>query len=208
MSFDIKFSDDLTLNIRDCPHLLIVGKGDNRSKFAEQLEKKIDSVFETIEILDNDKYFSTDFKSIGVDICFGDYNYTTAEKRLNERYELLATFNCNNIEQYNEHFKYEGMYYLVALTSWLKGDAIDSLKQILMKGRAVGIHVIVFADSVADFGDNTDLLDYFFVKLVYSAKNAKESKLLTGYAGAEKLKDDEFMLSELGKQPVIYKSKL
>ena len=48
MSFDIKFSDDLTLNIRDCPHLLIVGKGDNRSKFAEQLEKKIDSVFETI----------------------------------------------------------------------------------------------------------------------------------------------------------------
>lgn len=195
MHFDIEFSKDLTLNIRKCPHLLIIGKGDQYSKFAEQLEQQI-------EFVDTENISSAD---IWVHRCLT--GYSEEEQQMNERYVLLSAFDCNNIEQYNDRFKHENMTSYAMFASPIKDKVnIDALKQILMKGRAVGIYVIMFADSVAEFGDDADLLDMFPVKLVYKVNNAEESILLTGCAGAENLKDNEFMLCELGKQPVVYKS--
>ena len=70
----------------------------------------------------------------------------------------------------------------------------------------MGIHVIMFVGGVEELAKYDDLLDMFAVKLLYKVKTVKESVLLTGYKGAENLTNGEFMLSELGKQPVIYKN--
>ena len=194
MPFDIKLCKELSLDIRQCPHLLIVGKGDQYSEFAEQLEQQI-------EFVDTDNVCPAD---IWVHHCLTGYR--EEEQQMDERYLLLSTFNFNNINQFNDKFKHENMTSHAMFTNPINDkENINALKQILMKGRAVGMHVILFADSVAEFGDNSDLLDMFPVKLVYKVNNTDESILLTGCAGAENLKDNEFMLCELGKKPIIYR---
>ncbi len=194
MLFNIEFSKGLTLDIRQCPHLLITGKGDQYSEFADNIQERCNHVKDLRQEL---CYYSWWDDTDGDNNCF--------EEMLKERYYLLNVTNLANIEQYNQKFKFDQWFYniILASPSILKHDAS---RQVLMKGRAVGMHIIMFADSVDEFGDNTDLLDMFPIKLVYKVNNAEESILLTGCAGAENLKDDEFMLCELGKQPVIYKN--
>ena len=195
MPFEIQFSKDLTLDIRQCPHLLIIGKGDKESNFANAIQEQCcpldSSGCEPGYYVDHDWWYDTDRENAWF------------MEMLEERYFLLNATNLANIEQYNQKFKLEDWFYriLLASPSILKHDAS---RQVLMKGRAVGMYVIMFADSVAEFGDNTDLLDMFPVKLVYKVNNADESLLVTGYVGAEKLKDNKFMLCELGKQPLFY----
>lgn len=194
MLLNIDFSKDLTLDIRKCPHLLIIGKGDQYSEFADNIQERYNHV-----------------KDLKQELCCYNWWDNTDEdnndfnEMLEERYNLLSMTDLTNIEQYNQKFKFDYWFYhiLLASPSILKHNAS---KQVLMKGRAVGMHMIMFADSVAEFGDDADLLDMFPVKLVYKVNNAEESILLTGCAGAENLKDNEFMLCELGKQPVVYKS--
>lgn len=196
MPFDIQLSKDLTLDIRKCPHLLIIGKGDNWAEFSKDIEKSLSSV---------DKANSSE-TFVYVLRCLNGITKRDKEV-LDERYELLSALDCCNIEQFNKRFKHESLMYEVLFVSPAKTKYNDDLlKEVLMKGRAVGIHVVMFADSMDDFEKNIDLLDMFTVKLVYKVKTEKESINLTGYKGAEKLKGDEFMLCELGKQPVIYKA--
>lgn len=214
MPFKIKFHKDLTLNIRDCPHLLIIGNGDNHSEFAKRIGQMVncdDELWFAFEDFDAELCNGKQFDSINwvggvVSVDLGDYKLWA--DKIDQRYEILHALSCDNIEQYNERFYHNKDRYFFVLTKLeqpLAEQNVNYLQQILMKGRAVGVHIIMFADKVAEFGDNTDLLDMFPVKLVYKVKNKKESTLLTGCAGAEKLKDNEFMLCEIGKRPVIYK---
>lgn len=206
MAFEIKLSKDLTIDIRRCPHLLIVGKGDNNSNFAEQLEMQIDTFH---EVINKDISDTCNTECIGVDFCLDGCFCEHKEQLMNERYELLFALNFNNIEQFNEHFKYEDMRYHVLFASLpTQKQTTFSLKQILMKGRGVGIYVVMFINDITDLGDNVDLLDMFPAKVIYKANDTDESVLLTGYKGAESLRDNEFMFCELGKQPVIYESEL
>ena len=196
MPFDIQLSKDLTLDIRKCPHLLIVGKGDNWANFSKDIEKRLSSV-------DN----QTSLRNFVYILRCLDGITARDKEVLNERYELLSALDCCNIEQFNKRFKYESLMYEVLFVAPAKTKYnYDLLKEVLMKGRAVGMHVVMFVDSINDFENNIDLLDMFTVKLVYKAKTGEESIKLTGYKGAEKLKGDEFLLCELGKQPVIYKA--
>lgn len=194
MPFDIKFSKDLTIDIRKCPHLLIVGHGNVHSKFAESIRKQINSLT---------KVNFTPGYSVDHDWWTGmDSDNKWFMEMLEERYALLSATKLKNIEQYNERFKYEDWFYRIILASpsILKHD---TSKQVLMKGRAVGLHIIMFTNSMKGFESDVDL---FPVKIVYKTRTAKESVLLTGQKGAEKLKNDEFMFCELGKKPVIYQN--
>lgn len=199
MPFKIKFSKDLTLDIRDSPHLLIVGKGNNKSAFAEQIKDEISRLY------DRNKRISGEF----VNHDWWTDNYYENKRFyevLEERYSLLSALNFTNIKQYNAKFKHEDWIYRIILAdpSILNHE---TAMHVLMKGRAVGMHIIMFASNVTKLTQHRDLLDLFPIKLVYKTRNVDESILLTGKAGAEKLKNNEFMLCELGKQPVIYKNR-
>ena len=185
MTIKIRFGKDLTLDIRKCQHLLIIGKGGRGSEFATQIKRQ----------------FVAD--CCGTDCNLVSFN-ESKERQLSKRYKQLCDLNADNIEQFNKHVGKNKMKFciMVAGTS-TKEQMNNALKQILVKGRAVGMHIIMFANNISRL--DADLLDLFLVKLVYRVKNADESILLTGYSSAENLKDSEFMLAELGKRPVIYK---
>lgn len=223
MPFNMQFSKDLTIDIRKCPHLLIVGVGDVHSKFANTIGKMINADDYLASIFE--KTYNTKFVDAvwtDNDIDFDDYNwvggivnfdtgnnYKFWNDKMDERYQIYSALGCNNIEQYNDMFKHEQERYCFVLTTLEQSpteENINYLRQILMRGRAVGIHVIMFVDGVEELAKYDDLLDMFAVKLLYKVKTVKESVLLTGYKGAENLTNGEFMLSELGKQPVIYKN--
>lgn len=197
MPFKLRISKELSLNIRKCPHLLIIGKGNSWGDFAKQINRQLDLLYN----------HQPHTQVISVSPIL-DIDYCKREKdTMDERYELLSAFKFKNIEQFNSKFKNETLTYHVLFADFLgKKRKTDDLKQILMKGRAVGFHVIMFADSVK--GIDKDLLNMFPVKLVYKVKNDEESMLLTGKKIAKKLKKDEFVLAELGKTPVIYENKI
>lgn len=199
MSFKIQISKELSLDIRKCAHLLIFGNGNDWSDFAKRIERQIDYVYQCEQ--------KANEQAIFVFHCLGGCLCEREKQQLDERYELLSAFNFSNIEQFNRKFCCESLYYHVIFANLsAKKQKIDDLKQILMKGRAVGMCVIMFVDSVKVI--DKDLIDMFPVKLVYKVKTEKESVLLTGGKIAKNLKKNEFVIAELGKKAVIYENNL
>ena len=202
MPLNIKINDNLSINLHKNPHLLIYGLGHCRSKNSDELK---DNLYYT----EQDKRYSPEvLKEV---MAVNTYWYKWAnvnneiEERLNERYELFNATNVNDIEEFNMQYKQERMKYVVVfvtLPTSLKN--VDSLQQILMKGRAAGIHIIMLVDDLWRIQKDETLLDMFTTKIVYRTKNADESVLLTGESGAELLNNSAVMLSELGKKPVVY----
>ena len=196
MPFNVNFGKKLTVDIRECPHLLIVGKGNNGAGFAQDIEDDLSSIGKT-------RYARESFVCVSRCLNGIDKQY---KEVIDERYEMLSALNCDNIEQFNKRFRHESLMYEILLVSPTNAKQKNKwLKEVLMKGRSVGVHVIMFADSVKDLAKDADLLNMLPVKVVYKTKTAEESVLLTGDRGAEKLKAEEFMFVELGKKPMIFK---
>ena len=131
MPFNMQFSKDLTIDIRKCPHLLIVGASDMHSKVANTIGKMINtddylaSVFEKtyntkfIDAVwtDNDIDFD-DYNWVGGMVNFDTgNNYKFWNDKMDERYQIYSALGCNNIEQYNDMFKHEQERYCFVLTT-------------------------------------------------------------------------------------------
>ena len=196
MTLNIRINKELKLDIRKCRHILIIGQGDNESCFAEQIKHDI----ENYKNRKKHAWISVVRWSGG---CRRRLHNTT--DLLTDRYIILKSVELPNIKMFNEMFIMEKFRYYIHLAEPnIILEEADDLDLVLTKGAAVGMHVIMFANSITECRGY--LLDTFPVKLVYKVNGVDESILLTGCAGAEKLKDNEFMLCEIGKQPVIYKN--
>lgn len=203
MTLDIKISNNLSIDFDKHPHLLIYGREssfgqDNYDQFKNNIFYTEQGTIYAPCILDRVVSIHAYYK--------WPNECDELEQRLDERYQLFNALNVKNITEFNKQFKVERMKYVVAFVTFPTSvKNIDLLKQILQKGRAAGIIMIMFISDLWCV-QRYNVLDMFTTKIIFGTKTEEESILLTGCGGAENLKDDEFMLAELGKQPVIYKN--
>jgi len=123
--------------------------------------------------------------------------YTMVEcihKQINERYDLLSANDCRNISEYNNtHTKKLNHIVYLAVgypdSTYLEYKKIDKyLSEVLMLGRAVGIHLICIIDDTSNMSDAVYL--NFANKICASTCGDKE---ICDYFDNIKLEDDELI---------------
>lgn len=228
LSFPVKKADTeevLYADLLEMTHLLIAGTtGTGKTKLLDTI------LLALVQKNDADKLRLILYDSKAVDL--GIYNsvknmlipvVTDAAKMngalqwlLNESSARLKAFletGTRTLNRYNDvvwkHFLDEQEFPRIVviiddLTTLLieQPNAADLINQLLMKGRTVGIHIIV-ATQTPSWKETRKTALLFRSKIVFAMPSAKESKLLLGQSGAERLAAyGEAFFSENGTPPV------
>lgn len=206
MTLNIKINDNLNIDFDKHPHLLVYGRG--LTFGPDSYDKFKNNIFYTEKGMRYAPCVLNKVASIHAYYYKWTNECSEIEQRLNERYQLFNALNVKNITEFNEQFKIERMKYAVAfVTVPTSVKNVDLLKQILEKGRAAGIIMIMFVNDLWRV-QRYNVLDMFTTKIIFGAKTEEESILLTGEKGAENLGYGDVMLSELGKKPVIFSNNM
>ncbi len=135
-------------------------------------------------------------------------------QEMDNRYQKLKAKRVDNITEYNKSVKRNKMPYLVVVIDEIADLLTKSrrkteryLKQISSTARSAGIHLIITTQYTDNNTIKPVIRAHFPVSIAFKTKTGKDSTVIIGEKGAEKLNPcGEMLLSDAGLEPVLIKT--
>ena len=164
-------------DLAKCPHTLVVCKNKTRETTVKYIVGEL--LKQNITCIETD-------------------SIAEIEEELEGRYRLFIETETSSIEEYNAKHEDKLDYWVIIIKDI---SSYDALKEILMKGRAAGIHVMLFVKNFSGIKKDKELIHMFPVRLIYRNSHKRETVIVISEIGKGakilKLDDDNKTNSEV-----------
>ena len=159
MNINIILKNKLMFDLAKCPHTLVVCKNNTRETTVKYIVGEL--LKQNITCIETD-------------------SIAEIEEELEDRYRLFIETETSSIEEYNAKHEDKLDYWVIIIKDI---SSYDALKEILMKGRAAGIHVMLFVKNFSGIKKDKELIHMFPVRLIYRNSHKRETVIVISEIG-------------------------